>query len=190
MADGCVDRTVPPRLSATAQRLLAWRRKVVGLAVSSSQRVSEIRCAPTAGVSLRVQNQFSGNLAQIIVSGGKTANRNVWEGNYWSDYEGFDRDDDNQGDTPYELYAYADRLWRDAPHAQFFKGSPVLETLDFLERLAPFTEPNLLVRDTTPVMTKFIEPRDLNANSAEDDTAVESNTQKSAYEKLLEAQQN
>ena len=39
------------------------------------------------------------------------------------------------GDTPHELYAYADRLWQDQPYAQFFKGSPLLEVLDFLERL-------------------------------------------------------
>jgi nitrous oxidase accessory protein len=100
------------------------------------------------------KNQFSGNLTQIIVSGRGTANRNTWEGNYWSDYEGFDEDDDGVGDKPYELYTYADRLWRDAPYAQFFKGSPVLETLDFLERLAPFSQPELLVRDKSPIMAK------------------------------------
>jgi nitrous oxidase accessory protein len=96
------------------------------------------------------QNQFADNLTQIVVSGGKTANRNVWEGNYWSDYEGFDLDQDGVGDKPYELYAYADRLWQDQLYAQFFKGSPVLEVLDFLERLAPFSEPSLLVRDDVP----------------------------------------
>ena len=96
------------------------------------------------------------NLTQITVSGGKTANRNVWEGNYWSDYEGFDRDGDGVGDVPYELYAYADRLWRDQPYAQFFKGSPTLEVLDFLERLAPFTEPYLLVRDASPAQDEII----------------------------------
>ena len=96
------------------------------------------------------QNQFADNLTQIVVSGGKTANRNVWEGNFWSDYEGFDLDQDGVGDKPYELYAYADRLWQDQLYAQFFKGSPVLEVLDFLERLAPFTEPDLLVRDDVP----------------------------------------
>ena len=31
-------------------------------------------------------------------------------GNYWDDYEGFDRDRDGIGDTPYEVHAYADRL--------------------------------------------------------------------------------
>lgn len=96
------------------------------------------------------QNQFVDNLTQVVVSGGKTANRNVWEGNYWSDYEGFDLDQDGVGDKPYELYAYADRLWQDQLYAQFFKGSPMLEVLDFLERLAPFSEPDMLVRDDVP----------------------------------------
>jgi len=100
------------------------------------------------------KNQLSGNLTQIVVSGRGTANRNIWEGNYWSDYEGFDEDNNGVGDKPYELYTYADRLWRDAPYAQFFKGSPLLETIDFLERLAPFTEPELLVRDKSPDMAK------------------------------------
>ncbi len=99
------------------------------------------------------QNQFVDNLTQVVVSGGKTANRNTWEGNYWSDYEGFDHDGDGSGDTPHELYAYADRLWQDQPYAQFFKGSPLLEVLDFLERLAPFSEPHMLVRDESPAMT-------------------------------------
>ena len=98
-----------------------------------------------------VSNRFVDNLSQVVVSGGKTANRNQWSGNYWSDYQGFDADLDNVGDSPYELYAYADRLWKDEPYAQFFKGSPVLEMLDFLERLAPFSEPDMLLRDETPI---------------------------------------
>jgi nitrous oxidase accessory protein len=96
------------------------------------------------------QNRFVDNLTQVMVSSGRTANNNVWQGNYWSDYEGFDQDRDGVGDSPYQLYSYADRLWQDEPYAQFFKGSPMLEVLDFLERLAPFTEPNLLVQDDMP----------------------------------------
>ena len=65
-----------------------------------------------------------------------------------------DGDSDGVGDTAYELYVYADRLWQDVPYAQFFKGSPVLEVLDFLERLAPFTEPHLLVSDARPSRTR------------------------------------
>ena len=100
------------------------------------------------------ENRIIDNLTQIVVSSGKTANRNIWDGNYWSDYEGFDKDSDGVGDTAYELYVYADRLWQDVQYAQFFKGSPVLEVLDFLERLAPFTEPHLLVSDARPSRTR------------------------------------
>lgn len=101
-------------------------------------------------------NSLKGNITQVVVSGGKTANRNVWEGNYWDDFEGFDQDVDMIGDSPYELFSYADRLWMDVPSARFFKGSPVLEVLDFLERLAPFSDPNLLVRDKKPLMVSSV----------------------------------
>ena len=98
-------------------------------------------------------NRFKGNITQIVVEGSTTARRNLWKGNYWDDYQGFDRDGDGVGDTPYELYSYADRLWMDVPPAQFFKGSPVLGVIDFLERLAPFTEPDLILRDSRPLMS-------------------------------------
>lgn len=142
-------------------------------------------------------NQFSGNLTQIAVSGGKTANRNLWEGNYWSDYEGFDHNNDNVGDTPYELYAYADRIWQDTPYAQFFKGSPVLEVLDFLERLAPFSKPDLLVRDKKVLTEKFVTLTKKTTKTFTTQTQSENNKQspkteatpkKSAYEMLIEAQ--
>jgi len=98
-------------------------------------------------------NRFLGNITQVGVEGGKSARRNQWHGNYWDDYEGFDRNRDGIGDTPYRLYAYADRIWMDVPPAQFFKGTPMLEVLDFLERLAPFSEPDLVLQDARPLMT-------------------------------------
>ena len=107
--------------------------------------------------SILETNQFKGNLSQVVVEGGGSAARNVWEGNYWDDYEGFDRDRNRIGDTPYELYAYADRIWMDVPPAQFFKGSPILEVLNFLEQLAPFSEPKMILRDRKPMMSAEIE---------------------------------
>jgi nitrous oxidase accessory protein len=98
-------------------------------------------------------NRFKANITQVAVESGKSAKRNVWSGNYWDDYEGFDRNHDGIGDTPYQLYGYADRIWMDVPPAQFFKGTPMLEVLDFLERLAPFSPPSLMLQDQRPVMT-------------------------------------
>jgi nitrous oxidase accessory protein len=36
------------------------------------------------------------------------------------------------------------------PPAAFFRGSPLFEVIDMLDRLAPFTEPTLVVRDEAP----------------------------------------
>ena len=99
------------------------------------------------------RNRFKGNITQVGVGGARTAKRNTWKGNFWDDYQGFDQNGDGIGDSPYELYSYADRIWMDVPAARFFKGSPVLEVLDFLERLAPFTDPEMVLRDQSPLMT-------------------------------------
>ncbi len=98
------------------------------------------------------KNVFKGNVTQVMGHAKARAVKNTWEGNYWDDFEGFDLDRDGIGDAPYELYAYADRIWMDVPPARFFKGSPLLEVLDFLERLAPFSNPDLMLRDKEPAL--------------------------------------
>jgi nitrous oxidase accessory protein len=95
-------------------------------------------------------NIFSANNRHVSVSGFAGAARNVWNGNYWDDYEGFDADRDGIGDKPYKMNVYADRLWMDVKQAAFFRASPVLTLLDFMERLAPFTEPLLMLQDNRP----------------------------------------
>lgn len=95
-------------------------------------------------------NRFEKNLVQVVVSNSNTARGNDWQGNYWDDYEGFDLNHDGVGDTPHELYAYADRIWMETPMATFFRNSPAFELIDFLERLAPFSAPQLILRDPAP----------------------------------------
>ena len=106
-----------------------------------------------------VDNVFEGNLTQVSYGGhGDNDNnaRNTWRGNYWDDYQGFDRDSDGIGDRTHELYSYADQIWIEMPVARFFRNSPVMELLDFLERLAPFSNPDLILRDEKP---RFLKPR-------------------------------
>ncbi len=100
------------------------------------------------------RNAFEGNLTQVAMGDSGSANRNVWRGNYWDDYQGFDRNGDNVGDRPHELYAYTDQVWMQVPYARFFRNAPMMETLDFLERLAPFSTPVMLLRDEQPVFRK------------------------------------
>lgn len=108
------------------------------------------------GGHLILRNRFEHNLWHAMVGdssgSGDSGNSpgNEWRGNYWDNYEGFDRNNDGVGDTPYEIWAYSDRIWMETPMAKFFRNSPVLELLDFLERLAPFALPSLILRDPEP----------------------------------------
>ena len=95
-------------------------------------------------------NFMHDNLTQVYTRG-KTANMNKFEGNYWSDYEGFDRDEDNVGDVPYKLYSYSEHLWSFNKNVRFFYGAPILAILDFLERLAPFSKPKFVLKDKKPM---------------------------------------
>jgi nitrous oxidase accessory protein len=100
------------------------------------------------------RNSFVSNFTQISVRGRGSAVNESWEGNYWDDYAGFDKDGDRVGDVPYEIYNYADRIWMEVPPASFFRGGLALATLDFVERLAPFSEPRLLMREEASMMDR------------------------------------
>ncbi|MCF8197584.1 MAG: nitrous oxide reductase family maturation protein NosD [Sulfuritalea sp.] len=97
-------------------------------------------------------NRFENNLNTIAISAPGAGSDNVWHDNYWGDYQGFDRDSDGHGDQAHEIYLFADRIWMETPMATFFRNSPVLEMLDFLERLAPFSSPHRVLQDPLPRM--------------------------------------
>ena len=107
------------------------------------------------GGNRMVDNIFEGNLTQVAYGGRSgSAAKNFWEGNYWDDYLGFDRNKDGIGDQKHELMAYADQIWMEMPVARFFRSSPVMELLDFLERLAPFSAPDQILVDEKPRFAK------------------------------------
>ncbi len=98
-------------------------------------------------------NAFVDNLQVIRVRGNGVASDNLWEGNYYSDYEGFDRDRDGYGDFAHKHKIYLDTLWMDNDWMLFFFGSPVISVINLLARLAPISEPRLLFTDTKPVFS-------------------------------------
>ena len=98
-------------------------------------------------------NKIMGNIEDIVNDGGasRTYNNDISE-NYWDNYEGFDKDGDNIGDTPHKVYRYADQLWIYNPNVKFFYGSPVISLLNFLAKLAPFSKPLFLLEDKKPIV--------------------------------------
>jgi len=102
-----------------------------------------------------MHNSITGNLDDVIkdIEGARTAyNRN--EKNYWDHYQGFDGDGDNIGDTPHQIYQYADQLWHYNHKIKFFYASPIMSLLNFLSNLAPFIEPHMLLEDRKPIVNK------------------------------------
>ena len=100
-----------------------------------------------------VNNVFKGNIENVINDSYNTkVTENEFDGNYWDDYEGFDKNGDGIGDGAYNYYAYADKVWLLNPNIKFFYGSPVISILNFLAKLAPFSEPVLLLSDEHPKM--------------------------------------
>jgi len=96
-------------------------------------------------------NVILGNIEDIVNdSRGSKTNENEIVGNYWDNYEGFDKNGDNIGDTPHKVYQYADQLWVYNPDVKFFYGSPVISLLNFLAKLAPFSKPLFLLEDAEP----------------------------------------
>ncbi len=99
------------------------------------------------------KNIIMGNIEDIVNdSRGEKTNNNDIVGNYWDNYEGFDKNRDNIGDTPHKVYQYADQLWVYNSDVKFFYGSPVISLLNFLAKLAPFTKPLFLFEDQAPIV--------------------------------------
>ncbi len=101
-------------------------------------------------------NNIIGNLEDVVKDIPKSKYyKNDIRLNYWDRYIGFDKNGDDISDIPYQVLIYADKLWQFNHHVKFFYGTPVLSIVDFIERLAPFSEPTLLLEDSQPKQHQF-----------------------------------
>nr|MBP9217902.1 nitrous oxide reductase family maturation protein NosD [Sterolibacterium sp.] len=78
----------------------------------------------------------------------------VKQGNYWSNYLGWDRNADGIGDVPYEANDMVDRLsWR-FPMMKLLMSSPALQSLRLIARQFPLLRASSVV-DPKPHMRPF-----------------------------------
>jgi len=102
-----------------------------------------------------INNIFKGNIEDVINDSYNTkVTQNRWDGNYWDRYEGFDRDHDGIGDTPFNEFFYADKMWLLNPNVKFFYASPVISAINFFTKLAPISQPVKLLTDNHPKMVE------------------------------------
>jgi nitrous oxidase accessory protein len=86
-----------------------------------------------------VENNFIQNLSPISVVG--RASGSQWSdsarGNYWSDYAGYDLDENGVGDVPYKIQNVFERMEGDYPRLRLYLFSPASQALAFSEKIVP-----------------------------------------------------
>jgi nitrous oxidase accessory protein len=97
-----------------------------------------------------IDNTFLDNVQPVRVTGGGTALANQWYGNYWSEYAGFDEDEDGYGDTPYVYERLSDDLLQKHERLKVFNLSLAAASIDALSRVLPFLQPSPVVIDSAP----------------------------------------
>jgi nitrous oxidase accessory protein len=106
-------------------------------------------------------NSFIENEEQVAISaGGGRATANAWsvngQGNYWSDYAGFDAAGDGLGDLPYHSQRLFENLMQQEPALRLFLYSPASNALDFAARAFPMIKPQAKLTDDFPLMVPQI----------------------------------
>lgn len=97
-------------------------------------------------------NAFMDNEQQVKYVATRTQEWSVdGRGNYWSDYLGWDRDDDGLGDVPYEPNDNVDRLLWMYPQVRLLMNSPAIQLLRWVQRAFPVIKMQG-VQDSHPLM--------------------------------------
>jgi nitrous oxidase accessory protein len=100
-----------------------------------------------------VENNFISNLAGVMMDV-SVVTSTEWSrngrGNYWSDYGGYDLDNNGIGDIPHQLQSIFEYLEQDNPAVRFYLYSPASQLLASAERRLPILRKNN-IEDQHPI---------------------------------------
>ena len=97
-------------------------------------------------------NNFLNNALDLSYN--SKINSNRFDGNYWSDYSGYDLDRNGIGDVPYRPVKLFSYIVHNTPETIILLRSLFVDIINFSEKVSPvFTPDNLL--DNNPLMTRF-----------------------------------
>jgi nitrous oxidase accessory protein len=103
------------------------------------------------------QNSFIDNIEQVGLTGTGDFKDNGFtvagQGNFWSDYTGYDETGDNLGDLPYVSRSLFENMMDKNPQLRLFQFSPAQQALDLAARAFPIFQPKPKFSDAAPLMT-------------------------------------
>ncbi|MEZ5058576.1 MAG: nitrous oxide reductase family maturation protein NosD, partial [Saprospiraceae bacterium] len=97
-------------------------------------------------------NNFLSNTFDISLS--SSTNNNTFNGNYWSDYSGYDLNRDGKGDVPYRPVKLFNYVVNETPEAMVLLRSLFIDIINFSEKVSPVFTPEKVI-DEHPNMKKF-----------------------------------
>lgn len=99
------------------------------------------------------RNNFEGNTFDVATN--SRSNFNVFSGNFWSAYQGYDLNRDGVGDAPFRPVRLFSLLVEQNPPALLLLRSLFIDILDAAERVLPALTPETLV-DYKPAMKRIL----------------------------------
>jgi nitrous oxidase accessory protein len=111
-----------------------------------------LRFHSSGGGAIFAGNSFKENRALVEVEGGGDALGMKFEGNYWSDYDGYDLDGDGFGDLRFEHKQLSSELEQSRPALAFFRGTLAIGMIDAVSRAFPLLSSRTLLLDPKPSM--------------------------------------
>ncbi len=111
-----------------------------------------LRFHSSGGGALFAGNAFKENRALVEVEGGGDALGMKFEGNYWSDYDGYDLDGDGFGDLRFEHKQLSSELEQQRPALAFLRGTLAIGMIDAVSKAFPLLSSRTLLLDPKPAM--------------------------------------
>lgn len=116
---------------------------------------------PSARNNQFTRNSFIENLEHVTVLGtGPISGGNLWSingvGNFWSDYKGYDANDDGLGDVPYKSEQLSERLMQSYPDLQLYRYSLAASAVDFGAEAVPLFRADPLLIDESPLVNPVL----------------------------------
>lgn len=99
------------------------------------------------------KNNFLNNSFDLAYNG--SLNSNVFQGNYWSEYAGYDLDKDGVGDVPYRPVKLFNYIVGRSPEAIILLRSMFIDIIEFSEKVSPVFTPEGLF-DEKPSMKRIV----------------------------------
>lgn len=98
-------------------------------------------------------NNFQSNTFDVITN--NSTNYNNYDGNFWSDYTGYDLDRDGSGDVPYKPVKLFSLVIGRVPSSIILLRSPFVSLINFAEKVMPAITPQTL-EDQSPRMHQIL----------------------------------